>query len=335
LHSFAIATILIAYIMEKNDGHTSRKGYAEGLEKVKKCLLILVPLAVCGSALAAAPDSPSPIQKLREYYKEQYPFFEMADTLYTPQSELQLPEGFSWPDSADLTPFQYWVNHFPVWHQYKGVGIWNGGVAWKFDQITRCVHLPWKGPAYRDFAFPWRIAMEYLRYTQAESLFTFIPDAGTTVTYGEYLKHSIAYGPRFDVKLLPDTARTPSIEEYYKCFGVAVINTNYRNLIANCDTVAVSDLSSGDLFLASDTSGRKGVAYVVLFTVMNKDKERLYAVATGGDVASDFHIPLFNNDRNRPWITSEQIRALAPEGSVQSGFYRMSMLKTVVGEKQK
>ena len=302
---------------------------------MKRCLLFLVVFAISSSAFAATPDSLSPIQKLREKYKIQYPFFEMVDTLYTPQSELQLPEGYSWPDSAHLTPFQYWMNHFPIWHQYKGVGIWNGGIDKKFDQISRCVHLPWKGPAYKDFAFPWRIAMEYLRHTEAESLFTFVPDAGATVTYGEYLKHSIAYGPRFDIKLLPDTARMPSLEEFYKCFGVAVINTNYKNLIANCDSVAVGDLGSGDLFLASDTSGRKGVAYVVLLTVENKKKERLYAVATGGEVASDFYIPLFNNDRNRPWITAEQIRALAPEGSAQSGFFRLLMLKTVVGEKKK
>jgi hypothetical protein len=319
--------------MEKNDRDKSRKGYMGGFAiPMMKSMLFVLVLASAGSVFAADTVSLSPIQKLREFYKAEYPFFEMPDTLYTPQSELALPDGYSWPDSTRLTPFQFWVNHFPVWHQYKSVGIWNGGVAKKYDQLTRCVHLPWKGPAYKDFAFPWRIVMEYLRHTKAESLFTFVPAAGATVTYGNYLTHTIAYGPRSDVKLLPDTARPPSIEEFYKCFGVAVINSNYKNLIANCDSVAVAELGSGDLFVASDSTGRKGVAYVILLTVENKKKERLYAVATSGEVSSDFHIPLFNNDRNRPWITPEQIRALAPAGSAQSGFYRFSILKNLKNE---
>jgi hypothetical protein len=123
------------------------------------------------------------------------------------------------------------------------------------------------------------------------------------------------------------------MEEYYKCFGLAITNMNYKSLIANCDSVAEAEVGPGDLFVATDSTGLKGVAYVVLYTLENKKKERLFAVATGGEVASDFYIPLFNNDRNRPWITTEQIRALAPEGAVQSGFYSFSLLKNL-GQEQ-
>ncbi|MEK7774516.1 MAG: DUF4846 domain-containing protein [Candidatus Zixiibacteriota bacterium] len=300
---------------------------------MRRYILAVLLIFVAGSAFATTPDSLSPIQKLREVYKVTYPFFEMADTLYLPQTELQLIEGYHWPDSSRLTPIQNWMNHFPIWHQYKNVGIWNGEIAKKFDQITRCIHLPWNGPAYKDIAFPWRIAMEYLRYRQAESLFTFIPNAGATVSYSEFLNHKVAYGPRYDLKLLPDSTRAASVEEFYKCFGVAITNMNYKTLIANCDSVAVGSIGPGDLFVATDSTGCKGVAYVVMFTIENKKKERLFAVATGGEVSSDFHIPLFNKDRNRPWLSPEQIRALTPEGSIQAGFYRFSFLNNLSVEK--
>jgi hypothetical protein len=307
-----------------------------GLEEMKYTAVVACVLFVaCSAGWSDDSKKEVPIAELREFYKAEYPFFEMADTLYLPQTELQLPDGFGWPDSSRLTPMQNWMNHFPIWHQYKSVGKWNGEKAKTYDQITRCIHLPWSGPAYKDFAFPWRVAMEYLRHCQAESLFQFIPVAGPTVTYPEYLKHTLAFGPRSEIKLIPDTQRTGSVEELYKCFGYAITNMNYKFLIANCDSLDAKRVGPGDLFLAADSIGKDGAAYVIMFVIENKKKERLFAVGTGGKVASDFHIPLVHNDRHRPWMTLDDIKALTPPNSAQSGFYRFSFfrnLKEVTGK---
>ena len=58
--------------------------------------------------------------------------------------------------------------------------------------------------------------------------------------------------------------------------------------------------------------------------VENKEKERLFLVGTGCPEVSDFHIPLFNENEDNPWITLETVKSLAEEYPVR-GFYRLKM----------
>jgi hypothetical protein len=55
--------------------------------------------------------------------------------------------------------------------------------------------------------------------------------------------------------------------------------------------------------------------------LVNEDGEKLFAVATGCPEACDFHVPLLNNNRDYPWITSKRIKALGAD-MPHSGYFR-------------
>ena len=85
-------------------------------------------------------------ETLRDWYLKHYDFFSIKDTVFTFETEFEMPDGYRRPDSADLTPFQNWVSHFPLWHRWKPVGNWRGGKA--FEHHGRCT-FPGKGIASR------------------------------------------------------------------------------------------------------------------------------------------------------------------------------------------
>ncbi len=282
-------------------------------------ILAAVGLLTAGSILAEnSPDDSGIIA----FYRQHYPFSTMKDTIFTFESEFELPEGYQRPDSSKLTAFGNWVASFPLWHHTISIGHWKGGKAFNYDEISRAVHLPWRGMEFTDKAIPIRILAEFLHYQGREFDLRILPPAGDTLRYEEFLRGKLRYTSRGEPFFLPDVEREPSLREFYRFMKVCSYKLSYANLAANCDSVAATDLAPGDLFIAHDESGRDGVTYVVMHLLVNENGSRLYAVATGCSSACDFHIPLLTEDRKRPWITADQIRSLANELPL-SGFFRL------------
>ncbi|MFQ6008540.1 MAG: DUF4846 domain-containing protein [Candidatus Zixiibacteriota bacterium] len=261
---------------------------------------------------------------LVDWYRQHYDFISLEDTIFTFESEFEIPEGYRRPDSAELSLFQNWVSHFPLWHRWKPVGIWKGGKAYERDQISRVVHLPWKGRNFRDCAIPLRILAEFLRYRQREFEMQIIPRLGDTLRYEEWLRSKAVYGGRGEVLIQPDDPREPSPYEYYRFLDFGMKNTTYKSLAANCDSIPESLAAPGDLFVAHNEDATTGCAYVIMNMLVNDANEKLYVVATGCPEACDFHIPLFNENRHNPWITIEHIRILAAD-LPYAGFFRFKV----------
>jgi hypothetical protein len=275
----------------------------------------------CYAQVATSGSKPQKPLSLYEWYRQRYDFISMKDTVFTFESEFKLPPGYLRPDSAELSPFQYWVSRFPLWHRWKPVGVWKGGKAYEKDEVARVVHLPWRGPNYRDCAIPVRILAEFLHYRQREFDLWVIPHLGDTLRYRDWLNGKAYYGGRGEVFIRPGESREPSKEEYYRFLDLCLKNTSYRSLAANCDSIAPDQVAPGDLFIAYDKTGRKGRAYMILNMVNNNKGEKLYAVATGCPEACDFHIPLLNEDRDYPWVTLDRIKSLG-DGFPYAGFFR-------------
>jgi len=280
-------------------------------------LLILLGLGI----IPAYGNDSTEVSPLVAWYHQNYPFISMTDTIYTFESEFITPNGFHRSDSANLTPFQNWVSHFPLWHRYKPVGMWKGQKIFEAKEISRAVHLPWKGSIYKDNAFPLRIIAEYLHYRNRDYDFTVIPPVGDTLNYKMYLHSKVSRTGLGAVKLVSVEPRDSSVYEFFKFLNECMRNTNYASLSANCDSISIDDVAPGDLLIGHDERGRKGVVYVILNRLVNDNGDKLYVVATGCPEACDFHIPLFNDDRNNPWITIEEVQALASEYPYR-GFFR-------------
>jgi len=276
-------------------------------------------LIIVGQAAAQQPKDTAEILK---WYYEHYPFVTMKDTIYTFETEFILPEGFYRPDSSELTPFQNWVSHFPLWHRWKPVGHWKGGKMYERDEISRAVHLPWKGNRFTDQTIPLRILGEWLYYRHRESELRILPRAGDTLRYEDFLSGDLRFNNRMEPFFEPSEKRQPTPREYYRFMLFCIDQTSYKSLVANCDSIAPQDLAPGDLFIAHDETGRRGRVYVVLLKLLNKKGDRRFVVACGCEEACDFHIPLLTEDRNRPWVTATDIGQLG-EDHPHQGFFRM------------
>lgn len=265
--------------------------------------------------------------KLTAEYTKKYPFFALKDTVYTFESEFTLPEGFQYPHPGEsqMSDYAKWVSHFPLWHKTKQIGRWDGGQAMDHEQVARAVHLPWKGQAYTDAGFMVRILFEYMLARGHEMDLTYTPAHGDACTYPQYLKSKMIYNNRGEVVWQPAEERPHSLQEYYKFMYNCQLNTTYAGLIRNADPVKIEDIQPGDMFIAHDSDGRKGVVYLVINMIYNQQHERQFAVATGCLNACDFHIPLLTANRNTPWVPVSAIQALAPTGSTVSGFYRFKL----------
>ena len=238
---------------------------------------------------------------------EKYPFFTMKDTAFSFEGEFILPEGYRYLDSTELTPYQYWISGFPLWHRYKPVGMWKGRKQFEADEISRAVHLPWKGPSFRDVGFPIYIISEYLRHLHQESNFTVIPHFGDTLDYPTWLHSKMTLSGTGAVRLIPVEQRDSSVYEYFKLLDVAMRHSTYKSLATNSDSISVDDIAPGDLLIGHDERGREGSVYFVLNMIVNDSGENLYCVATGCPEACDFHIPLVNLDRDNPWIDTDRM----------------------------
>jgi len=283
--------------------------------------LALIVVVLSGSP-AMAQDS-APMDSLAAWYHQQYPFISMTDTIFTFESEFRTPNGYHRPDSATLTPFQNWMSHFPLWHQYKAVGIWSGGKAFVKTEISRAVHIPWRGPAYTDKGFPLRILAEFMLIDGREFDLTLVPRiGGDTLTYEKFLENKVAIDGRGAVKLVPATKRDTSMFEFYRFLSAAMTHQSYRSLAANGDSLAASEAAPGDLLIGHDESGRKGRAYLIMNMLVNDNGDKVYAVATGCEEACDYHIPLVTLDRDLPWLTVDQLEALVSDRA-HWGFFRL------------
>jgi len=283
-----------------------------------KLLMIIICLCMINSSVIYSQTTG---EKMAAEYAKQYPFISLTDTIYTFETEFTFPEGYSRVDPSKLTDFQSWVSHIPIWHRYKAVGIWKGDKAFERDEVSRVVHVPWRGQNHTDVGFPLRIFSEYYRLHNKDFDFKVTPKKGEQMTYEKWLKSDFRLGPMGDVKLIPSSQRDSSASEFYKFLNMAMQHTNYKSLADNCDSLSINDLAPGDLIIAHDEKSKKGKAYFVLNIIENNDGKKLYALATGCEEACDFHIPLFNLDRNFPWINTERINKIMAEYP-QSGFFR-------------
>ena len=209
-------------------------------------------LLLCGGSIPAqtqTPDSGS-TSPLVAWYHDQYPFISMNDSIYTFESEFTVPEGYFRPDSSELTPFQNWISRFPIWHQYKAVGIWKGGKAFEKDQVSRVVHIPWRGPTDTYVGFPLRIGSEYCRRNCTEFGLRFVTKGdGDTLDYARWLKSKEAISALGSPRLVPAPERDSSEFEFYRFLNMAMQHQTYRSLAANGDSLSAEQVRPGDLLV--------------------------------------------------------------------------------------
>lgn len=287
--------------------------------------VIALLIFLMSSGLVAAQDSADVAKKVPEitqWYYEHYPFVTQTDSTFTFESEFVWPDGFHRPDSSEQTPFQNWVSHFPLWHRWKAVGHWKGGKLYERDEVSRPIHLPWKGDRFTDQAIPLRILGEWLFYRHRESEFRILPKKGDTLRYEEFLGGDLLYNNRMQPFFKPSERRQPSPREFYRFMGLCLEHTDYRSLAANCVSVKADDLMPGDLLIAENENGRKGRVYIVMLKVVNDKGDKRYVVGCGCEEACDFHIPLLTGDKDKPWVSVAEIEQLAPEYP-RRGFYRL------------
>jgi len=299
--------VTVLYGCSTPRGVTSQSGFSESES----------PLQAVGHPT----EEGQPSETLRDWYVKHYDFYTIKDTVYTFETEFEFPDGYKRPDSADLTPFQNWVSHFPLWHQWKPIGKLRGGKAFEADQVSRAVHLPWKGKSFRDYAIPLRILAEFLRYQHCEFDLHVIPELGDTLRYEDWLKGKPFSSSRGEVFFKPSEQRKHDPYEYFRFVDLCMRNTSYPSLAENCDSITENEVAPSDLFIAHDEKGKSGSVYVILNMLVNEAGKKLFMVATGCPEACDFHIPLFNNNRDYPWITSKHIKALGAD-MPHSGFFR-------------
>ncbi len=288
-------------------------------------ILLIVLLATCSELHAEKTDQ---FNELYKSYQAKYNFFSIKDSLYTIQSELELPEGYAYIELKDSSSFTFWVAHFPIWHKYKSVGLFRGGKFLEHDEVSRVIHLPWRGPSFKDVGIPLRIIGEYLLQRDNRFSFSVMPKKGEAITYKKWLAGKPAYNQKSELVFKEDIEKENSEDEYYKCILFSMQNVDYKSIARSCDTIAVDDLQPGDLYIASDTKGRKGKLYIIFHMITDSSGNKKYLVATGCPDACDLHIPKFNDNQNMPWIDLTKFQGLTKEFE-QSNFYR---LKTTVND---
>ena len=285
-----------------------------------RAVIFLLLLIMCGGIVAAQDSTDVP--EILQWYYDHYPFVTMTDTIFTFESEFVWPDGFHRPDSSEQTPFQNWVSHFPLWHQWTSVGSWKGGKQYAYDKISRPIHLPWKGSRFNDKSIPIRIWGEWLHYNNRGAELKVLPKAGDTLRYEDFLSGDLVYNNRMEPFFKPTEPRQPSDREFYSFLMCCIDHTDYRSLAANSVSIKPDELMPGDLLIAQNETGRKGRVYIVMLKVVNDKGDKRYVVGCGCEEACDFHIPLLTEDRHKPWVTLAEIEQLAPDYP-QRGFYRL------------
>jgi hypothetical protein len=258
------------------------------------------------------------------WYHKHYPFATMDDSIFTFETEFELPVGFQPLDSSRLTPFQNWIANFPLWHRWKGLGSWRNMMLAEPDSITRCLHLPYRGPRQKHYNIPLRIITEWLYKHERYFDLVWLPHKGDTITYDDFLGGELRltrYGEPFFTE---GERREPDDYEYYDFMGICMDYNSPLGLTRNCTEIQPKELLPGDLLVGHDDVGKKGHTWVVVQVIENGAGERRYVVATGCDEACDFYIPKLTDDRSRPWLTLEQATELVASWP-HHGCYRLNL----------
>jgi len=282
------------------------------------CLTFLLSVsAFVGAETPAASDLPEIVQ----WYQQHYVFATNKDSIYTFKSEFEQPEGYFLPDSSHQSAFQNWVANFPLWHRWRGIGNWKGRKVKEAEEITRGVHLTWRGRRFRDCAIPVRILGEFAHYEKTYGTFAVTVKPGVELSYNDWLKSKLVYDARSKPIFQPSEERPHSEKDFYSFLAKCMENSTYASLAMNCDSLAVEDLLPGDLIIGHDSSGLTGETYVIMRTLVDRDGRKLFTVATGCADACDFHIPLLGNDRDKPYIDTDRLETLAADWPYR-GYFR-------------
>ncbi|MFQ5499387.1 MAG: DUF4846 domain-containing protein, partial [Candidatus Zixiibacteriota bacterium] len=268
--------------------------------------VFIVAIALMASTSCDAQDSLL-IAPIVQEYKQNYNFISMTDTIYTCASEFELPEGFHYPDSSKLSEWSNWISGFPLWHYAKSVGLFRGGKLFPWRAISRVVHLPWRSPHFVNRTIPIRLLGEFYFNRDRSDDFSIMLNNNQQLSYSQFLNNKVAYGAGGKFVLEPKEQESPGIKEFYSYLQFNMRHTTFRSLAENCDSIAADELLPGDMLIAHDETGRKGIAYVVMFMIVDNDGNSLYAVATGGEKACDFYIPHTGSDKSHPWIDADSI----------------------------
>lgn len=282
------------------------------------CAVLILLLIPVGMAVSQEKLQPKP----NEWYIETYPFIQQRGRIFTAETEFDWPEGYREPDSATLTPFQYWVSHIPLWHSERPAARIKG-VMYSKDEICRSVHVPWRTIHFYDYFIPVQLMAEYYFAKGDTASFAWAPDDGDTITYDRFLNntHTLYLGRELQFK--EAEPREPSDKELNRMMDLISRHTTYGSLVVNSSAVSRDEIAPGDMLIAKNENGRKGLVWIILNVLRNDDGERLFLVGTGcQEVACDFHIPRFNADRSDPWITLDTLLTLAGKYT-DYGFYRL------------
>lgn len=285
--------------------------------KMMRTVLTLLCVALGTSAIAS-----NSFELSYKWYKDNYNFYMIPDSFYTIESEFEIPKGYSRTDESKLNSYQFWISHFPVWPYGKSVGKLRGLRLYKPAEVSRVLHLPWRGRFFTERAIPIRLIGEYLYEQQRELDLELLPKKGKLLTYKIWLKSKLVYNNLNEVVMKPSEAREAGPEEYYKYLLTCMKNTSYASLAKNCDSVKAGELKPGDLFIGHATDDRSGFVYIIMNTLENDKGKKLHLIGTGGRTACDFHIPLMGDNQKKPWLTLEKLKEFAPDTEF-SGFFRL------------
>ena len=292
------------------------------MRKFSIALLLAVTVA---ANVAAQKEQVGKPQRPIDWYLQQYPFIQYKGIVFSFENQFDWPGGFSRIDSAKLTPFQFWVSNLPLWFKERPVGSLKHGEVYKADSVSRVVHLPWRALDFSDRIIPLQLMADYLFIKGMDDQMNTITPSGDTLTFDRFLSGTVTYGSRGEIHWTLSPRRAPSEDEYDRYFALIVSNTDYRSLLRNCEPVADSALLPGDIYVNCDSNGVKGRVAITLVTIQNANGNRLYIFGTGCPDECDFHIPLFNNRRDYPWTTADEVAKLMGPPKGISGFYRIKL----------
>lgn len=283
-------------------------------------LIIVSLFLLIGVVVFVQAENP-PTNISRAWYEEHYDFISYDDTFYTFESEFNFPEGFHRPDSSEMTGFQYWVSHIPLWPQGRWVVRFGGQRIIPWDSVSAVVNLPWNLYVANEYGMALKMWAEYLRYTHDDFGLRWMPLKGEEITYDKFLKGTPARNNRGEFFFQKSEPRDTAYIEFYNCLAQIALNTNFKGMTQNMARVEPGQIAPGDIYLGYNGYGKKGFTLIVMNVIENGSGDKLYAIATGATPACDLYIPIFNKDRKNPWITIDQIEAFAPKAD-STGFYR-------------
>lgn len=291
------------------------------MDRIKK--IICICILFCSSSVLA--EQTDQFKKQLDDYKARYNFYSIKDTLYTIKSELELPQGYTYVDPTDSLSYSYWIANFPIWNQDKPVGNWKHRKQFNSDEVSRVIHLPWQGPAFKDVAIPVRLLGEYSFQFNNRFAFQIMPKAGEMLTYKKWLQGKPVYNQRGELLFKEDILKDDTENEYYRFILFSMQNVNFKSITKTCDTVLIDNVQAGDMFIAYDKTGKKGKLYIIFHLISDDSGNIMYLVANGCPEACDLYIPKVNENRNIPWITIKQLRQLTNEYN-NSKFYRFKTI---------